>query len=75
MKWKKEKVIDVLWIGCMFPFCMWSSLCHEGLLTKCQKSMFCSKMHNFDLILKIFVGYIEEAFRCPYIKYLSNWMI
>ena len=37
--------------------------------------MFCSKMHNFDLILKIFRGCIEQAFRHPHVKYLSDEMI
>ena len=60
---------------CVYLVASWSSLCHEGLFTKCQKSMFCSKMYNFDLILKIFVGYIGQAFRYLHIKYLSNWTI
>ena len=37
--------------------------------------MFCSKMHNFDLNLKIYTGFIEQAFKHPHVKYLSNQMI
>ena len=37
--------------------------------------MFCSNMHNFDLISKIFTGFIEQTFRHLHVKYLSNEMI
>ena len=37
--------------------------------------MFCSKMHNFDLILKLFPGYIEQAFGHLHVKYPSDWTI
>ena len=32
-------------------------------------------MHNFDLILKLFTGCIEWAFRHLHVKYISEWMI
>ena len=37
--------------------------------------MFCSEMHNFFSVEKIFAGFIEQAFRHPHVKYLSDWMI
>ena len=37
--------------------------------------MFYSKMHNFALTLKIFTGYIEQAFRHLWVKYLSDQII
>ena len=72
---KQERRSDECKFGVCLPCCTWSSLFHEGLVTKCQKPMFCSKMQNFALILKIFVGYIEWAFRHPHVNYLSDWMI
>ena len=49
---KQERRSDECKFGVCLPCCTWSSLHHEGLFTKCQKSNFCSKIHNFDLILK-----------------------
>ena len=44
-------------------------------LQNAKQPMFCSKMHNFALILNIFVGYTECTFGHPHVKYLSDWMI
>ena len=44
----------------------------QGLFTK---YIIHSKMHNFCSIGRIFTGWIEEAFRNPHVKYLSDWMI
>ena len=44
----------------------------QGLFTK---SMFCPKIHNFCLIIKIFTGCIEWAFGHLHVKYLNDWMI
>ena len=44
-------------------------------LQNAKKPMFCFKMDDSVLILKIFVGYIEWEFRHPHVKYLSDQMI
>ena len=34
--------------------------------------MFCSKMHNFHLILKIFIDCVEWTFKHPHVKHVSD---
>ena len=36
--------------------------------------MVCSKMHTFHSILRIFTGCVEQAFRHPHVRYLSDQM-
>ena len=46
-----------------------------GFVYMFQKSLFHPKIHNFCSIEKLFIGYIEWASRCLYIKFLSNFKI
>ena len=83
--------IESKWTGlsrwyrvCFFTFsrkflCLPCCTCDKSVpcqfVYKNLNSMFCSKMHNFALILKIFPGCIAQAFSHPWVKYLSDWMI
>ena len=65
------------WWKCMHVYLVANvtDLFIEGLFTKVLNSIFYSKMHNSDSLLKLYIGCIQWTFRYPQAKYVSNWMI